>query len=62
MQQMRSKVQKYLAVDISHQMLNFAKNNQRDIQDIQRQYIQSDFDFIQNIIPYKNKSSLIMIL
>lgn len=62
MQQMRSKVQKYLAVDISHQMLNFARNNQRDIQDIQRQYIQSDFDFIQNIIPYKNKSSLIMIL
>jgi len=63
MQKMADTTQRYLAIDISNQMLTIAKNQQKKMTtSIDKQYIQSDFDDITTIQQYMEGSNFVMML
>lgn len=62
MQTMADQLQRYVAMDISHQMLDLARQNQWNTVSFQKYYIHNDFDIIANIQQYMDRSSLLMIL
>ncbi len=62
MQKIQSQLQRYIAIDISNQMLDLAKENQSSLEHIERQYIHGDFDDIFQIKSKMNISNLIAIL
>jgi ubiquinone/menaquinone biosynthesis C-methylase UbiE len=61
MQRVSHQVQRYIAIDMSYEMLKVAQKEQRD-KTINKQYIQGDFDAIADIQPHIQGRSLIAVL
>ena len=55
-------LKRYIAIDMSYEMLTMAQKQQRDRENIEKQYIQGDFDSSVNIQPHIQGRSLIAIL
>ncbi|MEI7563273.1 MAG: L-histidine N(alpha)-methyltransferase [bacterium] len=59
---MSNQLHKYIALDISTQMLNIARQHQETISYVQRCYIQEDFDDFTRFHTHRDRKSLFMML